>query len=83
MTLSLKVLITSSNPPILSNVVPILEGGTISPAMICSYSLSSRESKLISDPPALRDDRISLPFFDAFLRSVFCGSRLERTYRTA
>lgn len=74
---------TSSRPPILSNVVEMLEGGMISPAIICSYSLSSRLSKSISEPLALRDDSISLPFFDAFLRSVFCGSKLERTYLTA
>ena len=52
-TVSLRLAMISSNPPILSNVTSMLLGGMISAAIVCSYSSRSSSTSCCSLSPAL------------------------------
>lgn len=78
-TVSLKLAIISSRPPIPSNVTSIEEGGTISAAMACSYSSNSSDASCVSDRPVWA--RRFLLFSLAFLEEPDAGSSDDTTYR--
>lgn len=81
MTVSRKLEMMSSKPPILSNVTSMDEGGMISPAIVCSYSSSSRAASSASERPVC-DSSVS-PFCRDLRVDLDGPSMEERTYRRA
>lgn len=77
MTVSLRLAMISSSPPMLSNVTSIEAGGMISPAIVDSYSSSSSASSCDSDNPVW--DSSVAPFARLFLDEAGLESIEEMT----